>query len=210
MEEFLNGDPAQVFSRMRPDQRTAIAGELDRALLIANDPAARQFEADWNHESSAFPRTLSVAQVAAIYLYTREHHPELVEKVAQHPVTQAVLANASAPSGEIATPAGAQPTAQATEAELANAEQTNAAEAPALSAPDLLASAAETEATPMPEVAPGAPADEILNANRVPEPAPSPTPLPEQFTSTELAADELRAHDSINEAIAGDNPGPQL
>ena len=211
MEEFLNGDPTQVFSRMRPDQRTAIAGELDRALLLANDPAAQRFEADWSRENTVLPRTLNVAQVSAIYLYTREHHPELVEKVAQHPVTQAVLANASAPSGEIETPASVQTASQAaTAAERAHAETTNAAGSPARSAPDLLASAAETEATPMPEVAPGAPADEILNVNRTPEPAPSPAPLPEQLTSAERAADELRSHDPINEAISGDNPGPQI
>lgn len=100
MDEFANGNPAQIYARLRPDQRTAIAGEFARRLRMAGDPQVAQFEQEWNRDDGPVPHTLSVAQAAAIHSYTREHHPELVEQVAQHPVTLSALANAGVPATE--------------------------------------------------------------------------------------------------------------
>lgn len=105
MDEFANGNPAQIYARMRPDQRTAIAGEFVRALRMAGDPRAAQFEQEWNGPDAPIPHMLSAEQVAAVHTYTREQHPDLIERIAQHPVTLAALANAGTPAAPDATPA---------------------------------------------------------------------------------------------------------
>jgi hypothetical protein len=135
LDEFANGDPERFYARMRPDQRTAVANEFVRVLHLAGDPHADDFRyaaedrfaasgEDYAppEESSAaqplVPHLLSPDEASRVHRYTREHHPELVDTVARHPVTQAALAFPGAPpepvppeeSEEAAAPPGS-PTA---------------------------------------------------------------------------------------------------
>lgn len=109
LDEFANGDPEALYARMRPDQRTAVANEFVRALVLSGDPRADDFRyagadrysasgedyappEESSQAQAIVPHLLSPAEAARVHRYTREHHPDLFEKVAHHPVTQAALA----------------------------------------------------------------------------------------------------------------------
>ncbi len=106
-DDFSSADPNALYAQMRPDQRTAIANEFVRHLTLAGDPAAAEFaraeEARLSRAGrlemakqgfDALPPELeSVDHVASLHTYTRDHHPDLFDKVAQHPVTVASLAH---------------------------------------------------------------------------------------------------------------------
>jgi hypothetical protein len=114
-EEFATGDPVQLYAQMRPDQRTAIANEFVRSLILADDPAAQRFhyaasdplatpsqaqqalDADHAEAPPVVPQLLSSEQAAAVHRYVREQRPDLFEEVAHHPLTVSVLARAGEP-----------------------------------------------------------------------------------------------------------------
>ena len=115
LDEFANGDPEQIYARMRPDQRTAVANEFVRVLHLAGDPRADDFRSAAEDHFAAsgeeyappevssaaqpiVPHLLSPAEASRVHRYPRMHHPELVDAVARHPVTQAALAFPGAPS----------------------------------------------------------------------------------------------------------------
>lgn len=83
-EEFAQDDPRAVYERMRPDQRTAIAGEFMRLFRLSGDPEAQRYDTEivemWPAE-----------RVAELHRYAQQHHPEIFEQVMRHPVTQASL-----------------------------------------------------------------------------------------------------------------------
>ncbi len=107
---FDQANADALYEQMRPDQRTAVALEFVRCLRLAGDPAAEQFtaeaqQAEPDQQGSVAeeqvvvtrgaletPRLLSAQQAAAIHRYTFERHPDCFAEVAQHPLTQAVLA----------------------------------------------------------------------------------------------------------------------
>ena len=106
-DDFTTADPKALYARMRPDQRTAIANEFIRLLRLAGDPGVARFTGeDADGEPGAGTETVrksfdarppeleSPEQVASIHTYTREHHPDIFEQVAHHPVTIASLAHA--------------------------------------------------------------------------------------------------------------------
>ncbi|WIG61364.1 MAG: hypothetical protein OJF49_004112 [Ktedonobacterales bacterium] len=83
-QEFRDGDARALYARMRPDQRTAIGDEFLRQFRLSDDAEARK-------QDRKVDGMLSADEVAALHVYAREHHPEIVEKVWKHPVTQASL-----------------------------------------------------------------------------------------------------------------------
>lgn len=92
----------ELYERMRPDQRTAIAGEFIRLLTLAGDPHAEQFRQKLQDHTQitadAHSELLSAEQVEAIDGYVRQRHPEMIAQLLSHPVTQAALAMPGAPA----------------------------------------------------------------------------------------------------------------
>ena len=96
-ERFARGDEMQaLYARMRPDQRTAVAGEFIRLLGLADDPQAQEFRQQFQRhtqvESDAKEELLSADNVATVDQYVRQSHPEMIEEMLAHPVTQSALA----------------------------------------------------------------------------------------------------------------------
>lgn len=83
-EEFAQDDPRHVYERMRPDQRTAIAGEFIRLFRLSGDADAQRYDTEI-HEMWPPER------VAELHRYAQQRHPEIFEEVTRHPVTQASL-----------------------------------------------------------------------------------------------------------------------
>ncbi len=83
-DEFARDDPRRIYERMRPDQRTAIAGEFIRLLRLADDPDARRYD---THIDAMWPPE----RVAELHRYTQQHHPDIFADVLRHPVTRASL-----------------------------------------------------------------------------------------------------------------------
>jgi hypothetical protein len=94
-DQFTQADPRRLYARMRPDQRTAIAGEFLRLFRLSGDPEALRFD-------RPLEGMLPPERVAELHAYARQHHPEILEQVLEHPVTQAALA---APGAEVEEPA---------------------------------------------------------------------------------------------------------
>jgi hypothetical protein len=95
-ERFRQGDNVRdLYERMRPDQRTAMAGELIRLLGLANDPQAEQFRQQFRQHtqitSGATDELLSADEVAGVDSYVRQRHPEMVDQLLRHPVTESAL-----------------------------------------------------------------------------------------------------------------------
>ena len=101
---FQQGAAMQdLYAQMRPDQRTALAGEFIRLLRLAGDDQVDLFHQRFQEHTQAASHTspeasfkatdelLSAEQVAEIDQYVRRKHPALIEQMLQHPVTQAAL-----------------------------------------------------------------------------------------------------------------------
>ena len=102
-ERFAHGDDMRaLYARMRPDQRTAIAGEFIRLLGLADDPQAQQFRQQFQHHTQvatdAKEELLSAEDVATIDQYVRQSHPEMIEEMLAHPVTQSALSTPGEPA----------------------------------------------------------------------------------------------------------------
>jgi hypothetical protein len=93
-------DMEELYGLMRPDQRTAIAGEFIRLLSLTDDRQAEQFRRDFQEHmrltGSANDELLSVEQAVAVDRYVRQKHPEMIGQMLRHPVTQSALAMAGA------------------------------------------------------------------------------------------------------------------
>lgn len=108
-KRFAHGDDVQaMYEQMRPDQRTAIAGEYIRMLTLAGDDNTEQFRQRFaEHTQLTAPDQaptqdlLTAEQVARLDHYVRQHHPELVADVLHHPVTQSALAMPGAQPVEV-------------------------------------------------------------------------------------------------------------
>jgi len=81
----------ELYAGMRPDQRTAIAGEFMRLFRMSGDPGAQQLDRPLNG-------LLSAEQVAQLHIYARDHLPNVLSQVREHPVTQAALAHPGEPA----------------------------------------------------------------------------------------------------------------
>ena len=102
-ERFARGDDMQLlYARMRPDQRTAVAGEFIRLLGLAGDDQAQHFREQFQRHAQvatdATEELLSADEVAAIDQYVRQQHPEMIEEMLNHPVTQSALASPGEPA----------------------------------------------------------------------------------------------------------------
>lgn len=83
-DEFAQDDPRHIYERLRPDQRTAIAGEFIRLFRLSGDPEAQRYDTEI-HEMWPAER------VAELHRYAQQRHPEIFEEVMRHPVTVASL-----------------------------------------------------------------------------------------------------------------------
>lgn len=112
-ERFRQGDNVRdLYEQMRPDQRTAMAGEFIRLLGLANDPQAEQFRQQFQRHTQIAAvekdELLSADEVAKVDSYVREKHPEMIEQLLRHPVTESALKMPGARShGEEHVPANA-------------------------------------------------------------------------------------------------------
>jgi hypothetical protein len=79
-------DIRALYARLRPDQRTAIGGEFIRLFRLSGDPAAQQFV-------KPVEGMLSAQQVAEMHIFARDHLPQVLPQVREHPVTQEALAH---------------------------------------------------------------------------------------------------------------------
>jgi len=103
-ERFEQGrDMRELYEQMRPDQRTAIAGEFIRMLTLAGDDQVEQFRQHFQRQTQiAEPskehneELLSAEQVARLDAYVRQRHPDLIAQVMEHPVTESALASPGA------------------------------------------------------------------------------------------------------------------
>lgn len=93
-----------LYERMRPDQRTAIAGEFIRLLTLAGDDHVEQFRQKFQERTqltgSASDDLLSAGQVEAIDSYVRQSHPEMIAQLLSHPVTRSTLEMPGAPPAD--------------------------------------------------------------------------------------------------------------
>lgn len=111
--QFATADPVDLYARMRPDQRTAIANEFVRALTLAGDPKVNELIRE-NTDTVArkagavargtytagAPQMLAPQEVARLHAYTRDHRHDVFEEVLRHPVTRAALTHpGEEPSG---------------------------------------------------------------------------------------------------------------
>ena len=101
-ERFERGTEMRaLYERMRPDQRTAIAGEFIRLLTLAGDDHVEQFRQKFQERTqltgSASDDLLSADQVEAIDSYVRQSHPEMIAQLLSHPVTRSTLEMPGAP-----------------------------------------------------------------------------------------------------------------
>lgn len=94
----------ELYERMRPDQRTAMAGEFIRLLTLAGDSHAEQFRQKLQDHTQitgdAANELLSAGQVEAIDGYARQSHPEMIAQLAAHPVTRSALEMPGAPAAD--------------------------------------------------------------------------------------------------------------
>ncbi|HEU4784370.1 MAG TPA: hypothetical protein VFS83_13595 [Ktedonobacterales bacterium] len=92
----------ELYERMRPDQRTAMAGEFIRLLTLAGDSQVEQFRQKLQDHTQitgdAANELLSAGQVEAIDAYVRQSHPEMIAQLAAHPVTRSALEMPGAPA----------------------------------------------------------------------------------------------------------------
>ncbi len=112
-ERFRQGDNVRdLYEQMRPDQRTAMAGEFIRLLGLAEDPQAEQFRQQFQRHTQgsteAADELLSADEVAGVDSYVRGKHPEMIEQLLRHPVMESALKMPGARShGEEHVPANA-------------------------------------------------------------------------------------------------------
>ena len=89
-------DIRALYGRLRPDQRTAIGGEFIRLFRLSGDPAAQQFVKPING-------MLSAGQVAEMHIFARDHLPQVLQTVREHPVTREALAHPGAEAEPVET-----------------------------------------------------------------------------------------------------------
>jgi hypothetical protein len=96
-DRFERGEGVEeLYGQMRPDQRTAIAGEFIRLLALAGDDHAEQFRVGFQEHTqlttAATDKLFTADQVGAVDSYVRQKHPEMIAQMLRHPVTQSALA----------------------------------------------------------------------------------------------------------------------
>ena len=97
-------DVEGLYTRMRPDQRTAVANEFIRVLSLAGDTTVQRFSQEEQlrqremtnaaapGSAEPMPPQMQPAEaVVELHRYVRERHPELFEQVMRHPVTVAAM-----------------------------------------------------------------------------------------------------------------------
>lgn len=78
---------AGMYSRMRPDQRMAIAEQFIREFRLSHDPQAQRFVGEVGEDVPA-------GQVLEMHQFAQQNAPEAFARVMDHPVTRAAFAHA--------------------------------------------------------------------------------------------------------------------
>lgn len=83
-EDLTNLSPAEVYARLTPEQREALARQFAQGLSQSDHPAAQQMAA-------VDPKDATPEHLAKMHEHAREHHPALLGVVMEHPVATAAL-----------------------------------------------------------------------------------------------------------------------
>lgn len=89
-------DIRRLYARLRPDQRTAIGGEFIRLFRLSGNPEAQRFVKPMDGMFSA-------SQVAEMHIFARDHMPQVLDEVRDHPVTREALAHPGEEVEEVET-----------------------------------------------------------------------------------------------------------
>lgn len=92
-------DIRTLYARLRPDQRTAMGGEFIRLFRLSGDAAAQQFV-------KPVEGMLSAREVAEMHIFARDHLPQVLAAVREHPVTQEALSHPGAEVKPVETEEG--------------------------------------------------------------------------------------------------------
>ena len=82
--EFSSQDPAEIYAKLTPEQRAAIAQQFQQGFQQSGNQAAQQFAA-------VQPDTVSPQQLADMHKHAREEHKGLFGVVMNHPVASIAL-----------------------------------------------------------------------------------------------------------------------
>lgn len=83
-DDLANLSPQEVYARLTPEQRAALAQQFAQGLQGSDHPVAQQL-------SQVDPQTATPEQVAQMHEHAREHHKGLLHLVMDHPVATAAL-----------------------------------------------------------------------------------------------------------------------
>lgn len=83
-EDFSSQDPAEIYAKLTPEQRAAIAQQFQQGFQQSGNQAAQQLAAV--NPTSATPQ-----QLADMHKHAREEHKGLFGVVMNHPVASIAL-----------------------------------------------------------------------------------------------------------------------
>lgn len=83
-DNFSNQDPAEIYAKLTPEQRAAIARQFQQGFQQSGNATAQQF-------ASVNPETASPQQLADMHKHAREEHKGLFGAVMNHPVASIAL-----------------------------------------------------------------------------------------------------------------------
>jgi CO dehydrogenase/acetyl-CoA synthase beta subunit len=83
-DDLANLSPQEVYARLTPEQRAALAQQFTQGLKASDHPVAQQL-------AQVDPQTATPEQVAQMHEHVREHHKGLLQLVMDHPIATAAL-----------------------------------------------------------------------------------------------------------------------
>lgn len=83
-DDFSNQDPSEIYAKLTPEQRAAIAQQFQQGFQQSGNPTAQQF-------ASVNPEAVSPQQLADMHKHAREEHKGLFGVVMNHPVASIAL-----------------------------------------------------------------------------------------------------------------------
>jgi hypothetical protein len=83
-EDLANLTPAEIYARLTPEQRAALAQQFTQGLQQSDHPVAQQL-------AQVDPQAATPEHLAQMHEHAREHHPGLLGLVMEHPVATAAL-----------------------------------------------------------------------------------------------------------------------
>ncbi|HEY7782656.1 MAG TPA: hypothetical protein VIC85_20850 [Ktedonobacterales bacterium] len=83
-DDLTNLSPAEVYARLSPEQRAALAQQFAQGFQQSDHPTAQQL-------AQVDPKDATPEHLAKMHEHAREHHPALLGVVMDHPVATAAL-----------------------------------------------------------------------------------------------------------------------